>query len=176
MACRKLLAGESPVADRTDSVAAVQAVARRVGTGVGEFCLCLSWRFSIRSTEAMTSSDPRSIRAILRSALTQAMKQRDRESAGVYRAALGAIDNAGAIPIGDEHRAGAIEVSAAGVGRTEVARRALTEQDMVDIVHGEARERTAGAELLQTANPARARQLNSEANLLLVLIHAPEAD
>jgi uncharacterized protein YqeY len=124
----------------------------------------------------MTSSGSQSIRTILRSALTQAMKQRDCESTAVYRATLGAIDNAEAIPAGEEHRAGAIELSPAGVGRTEVARRALTEQDMIGIVRSEAQERTAAAGLMETANPPRARQLHNEANLLLVLVHAAEAD
>lgn len=108
--------------------------------------------------------------------MTQAMKHRDRESTAVYRAALGAIDNAEAIPIGDEHRAGAIEVSPAGVGRTDVPRRTLTEQDMIGIVRGEAQERTAAARLLETENPARAQQLHRESNLLLMLVRAPEAD
>ena len=104
------------------------------------------------------------------------MKERDRESTAVYRATLGAIDNAEAVPADEEHRAGAIEVSPAGVGRTEVARRALTEQDMMGIVRSEAQERAAAAGLLETANPPRARQLHGEANLLLALVHAPEAD
>lgn len=104
------------------------------------------------------------------------MKQRDREATAVYRTALGAIDNAEAIPTGNEYRAGAIESSPAGVGRAEVQRRTLTEQNMIGIVVGEAQERSAAAGLLETTNPAVAQRLHHEANLLLTLVHAPEAD
>jgi molybdopterin/thiamine biosynthesis adenylyltransferase len=50
----------------------------------------------------------------------------------VYRTAVDAIDNAEAIPAGNEYRVGSIESSAAGVGRAEVQRRTLTEQDMIE--------------------------------------------
>ena len=69
----------------------------------------------------------------MRSALTQAMKERDRESTAVYRATLGAIDNAVVIevavePAGQVHSEarvdllvicpihGAIEISVAVIG------------------------------------------------------------
>lgn len=104
------------------------------------------------------------------------MKQRDREATTVYRAALGAIDNAEAVPASNDHRAGAIELSPAGVGRAEVPRRVLTEQDMIEIVVGEAQERSAAARILETANPARAQQLLHEAKLLLTFVHAPDAN
>lgn len=67
----------------------------------------------------MTKTDPHSIRAALRSAMTHAMKQRDGETTAVYRAALGAIDNAEAVPLGDQHRAGPVGISPTGMGRTE---------------------------------------------------------
>ena len=51
----------------------------------------------------------------------------------VYRTALAAIDNAEAIPLAEEHRAGAIELSALGVGRTEAERRPLTLEEEIDI-------------------------------------------
>lgn len=104
------------------------------------------------------------------------MKQRDRTATAVYRAALGAIDNAEAIPLGHEHRAGAIELSPAGVGRAEVPRRKLSERDMVEIVVAEAQERSDAAILLETTNPSHAQQLRHEANLLLTLVDPPEAD
>lgn len=123
----------------------------------------------------MTASDPPSIRTTLKAVLLRAMKQRDREAALVYRAALGAIDNAETLPLGTEIRAGAIELSAVGVGRSDVPRRALTEHEMIAIVVGEARERSAAAGLVETTNPTYAKQLHREANLLLSFVHTPEA-
>ncbi len=103
-------------------------------------------------------SDPLPIRAALRSAITRSMKRRDRQAAAVYRVALGAIDNAEAVPAGDHDRAGAIESSPVGVGQTEVPRRLLTEKEMIGIVVGEAEERRAAADVLDTSSPVVARQ------------------
>jgi hypothetical protein len=106
--------------------------------------------------------------------MTRAMKQRDREATAAYRAALGAIDNAEAVPVGSEHRAGAIESSVVGVGRADVPRRELTEQDMIEIAAGEAQERRATAELVEATRPQDAERLRREASLLLSVIHGHE--
>ena len=63
------------------------------------------------------------VRITLRAEMTRAMKRRDREATAVFRAALGAIDNAEAVAVGSEHRAGAIETAVVGVGRSDVSRR-----------------------------------------------------
>jgi uncharacterized protein len=118
----------------------------------------------------MTEPAVPSVRAALRSAIISALKQRDRAAAALYRSALGAIDNASAIPASSAHRAGAIESSAVGVGRADVQRRELSERDMVEIVVGEADERRAAAELLEPARPEAAEQLRAEARLLLALL------
>lgn len=109
---------------------------------------------------------------MLRSAITTALKQRDRQSAAVYRAALGAIDNAEAVPTGDAQRAGAIESSVVGVGRAEAPRQALSEQTMREIVAAEADERRAAAELMRAGRPDAAEQLRAEAHLLRELLDA----
>lgn len=119
----------------------------------------------------MTEPATSSVRTRLRTAITHAVKQRDRSAAAVYRAALGAIDNAEAVPTGNARHAGPIELSSYGVGSAEAPRRVLTEQDMVAIVEGEARERCAAAELV---GPDAAARLRDEADLLRALARTPE--
>ena len=98
------------------------------------------------------------------------MKERDRTALGAYRTALAAIDNAEAVPLGEEHRAGAVEHSAVGVGRTDVERRAITEQEMAEIVRLDVQDRLATANSLASANPDAAQRLRREASLLLALV------
>jgi uncharacterized protein YqeY len=117
----------------------------------------------------VTAKDATSIRDALKSAVVQAMKRRDSEALAVYRTALAAIDNAEAVPIGPSNPVGAIELSAVGVGRTEAQRRALTEQDMIDIVLREADERRAAADSMSGLHPAEAQQLRREAGVLQAL-------
>ncbi len=104
--------------------------------------------------------------------MTRAMKDRDRAALAVYRTALAAIDNAEAVPLAEEHRAGAVELSPVGVGRTDAQRRSLTEQDMTEIVRREAQDRRATADSLAHANPGAAQQLRGEASLLSDLLDA----
>ena len=118
----------------------------------------------------MTATDARPVRDGLVSDLTAAMAQRDRAAMAVYRSVLSAIDNAQAVPLGEEHRAGAIELSAVGVGKTEVQRRPLTQSDMVEIVVHEADERRTAADNLARAKPDAAQQLRREAGLLQALV------
>lgn len=125
-------------------------------------------------TDPVTSSNPVSIRAALADAVTTAMKQRDRSALTVYRTALAAIDNAAAVPLRDEHRAGAVELSPAGVGRTEAERRTLTEAELADIVRLEAQERLVAADSLEGADPDAARRLRAEAGLLLAILNEPD--
>ncbi|HEY7047791.1 MAG TPA: hypothetical protein VH373_11265 [Jatrophihabitantaceae bacterium] len=110
------------------------------------------------------------VRAALQAAITQAMKRRDRAAAAVYRTALAAIDNAEAVPQGDQIRGGAIEQSPLGVGRAEATRRALTDGDMADVVRRDAQERLAAADSLAAANALAAERLRREARLLLDLV------
>jgi len=111
-----------------------------------------------------------SVRAALKSAINKALKRRDRQAAAVYRAALGAIDNAEAVPADGTAPAGAIGASAVGVGRTDMPRRALSEPEMRAIVRGEADERRAAADLIETREPSVAERLRAEATLLLDLL------
>ncbi len=98
------------------------------------------------------------------------MKQKDRAALAAYRTALAAIDNAEAVPLGEEHRAGAVELSPVGVGRADVERRPLTEQEMAEIIRLDAQDRLAAAKSLAGANPDAARRLRREASLLIALL------
>lgn len=104
------------------------------------------------------------------------MKRRDREATALFRSALGAIDNAEAVTVDSRHRGGAIESAAVGIGRSDVPRRDLTEQDVIHVVLGEADERRAAADLIEATHPDDARRLRREASLLASLTHGPEAD
>ena len=93
---------------------------------------------------AMTTSP--TIRELLRSEATAAMRRRDREALGTYRHALAAIDNAEAVvPDGGIPRAGAVEEAATGLGAAEVARRSLTEDDIRQVVEREIAEHEEAA-------------------------------
>jgi hypothetical protein len=111
-----------------------------------------------------------SVRTALRAAIATARKQRDRQAVAVYRGALGAIDNAEAVPAGSAHRAGAIESSAVGIGRADTPRRALTERTMREIVRRDAEERCAAAQLIEPTQPEAAEQLRADARLLRTLL------
>ncbi len=128
------------------------------------------WHIPIRCNEHMTDDAVPSVRTALRSAITHAMKQRDREATAVYRIALAAIDNAEAVPMGSEHRAGAIESSAVGVGQTDAPRRLLSEQDMIQIVWNEAEILRETADSLTDMHPEAARQRLRDAALLQTLL------
>jgi len=128
----------------------------------------------MRCTGSVRPTDPPSVRAALASGVTRAMKQRDRAALAAYRTALAAIDNAGAVPLGEEHRAGAVELSPIGVGRADAERRSLTEQDMAEIVRLEAQDRLAAADALATSSADTADRLRREASLLLALLDEPE--
>jgi len=116
-----------------------------------------------------------SLRQQLRAALPAAMKSRDRAAMSALRATLAAIDNAEAVaPAGGEVRGQAIEQVAIGVGATEVARRALTDIEVEEIVRTELAEReTAAAAYDRAGRSERAEQLRSEARALAA--HLPNA-
>jgi uncharacterized protein len=109
-----------------------------------------------------------SLRERLRTALPAAMKDRDRTATVALRAALAAIDNAEAVALEDGAQTSlAIEALPVGAGATEVARRALTEQEVEEIVRTEVDEReTAAADYERAGYPDRAEQLRDEARTL----------
>jgi len=120
-----------------------------------------------------------SIRARMRRALVNAMKQRDDAATSALRSALAAIDNAEALrvgaaaPLADGPIAGAVS----GVGAAEANRREVTEEEMVQIVRGEIASRlAAAAEYEQLGEDAQAARLRAEAAVLAPLTGPADGD
>ncbi len=118
----------------------------------------------------MTDEPDYSIRAALHARIKDALTRRDRPSLAVYRAALGAIDNAEAVPVSTVPPAGALEAAPVGAGSSDVPRRTLSEQQMRRLVQAETDELVAAADLIAPSNPAGADRLRHEAGLLQGLI------
>lgn len=117
----------------------------------------------------MTASRP-GLRALLRTELTRAMKHHDRLAAGALRSAIGAIDNAEALPAADPIGTGGdgpIAGAAVGLCSTEAPRRQLTPADVHAVVEAEVAERREAADEMEGAGrPDRAADLRREADLL----------
>jgi uncharacterized protein YqeY len=107
------------------------------------------------------------LRDRLRAALTVALKNRDRNGASTLRAVLAAIDNAEAVEAGAQVRAGAVEASPVGPGAAEVARRELSEADVIDIVRGEIEEQRRAAGVFEKSGRGdRAEELRAAADMV----------
>ncbi len=105
-------------------------------------------------------------RAVLRTRLITARKSKDSVSTAAIRSALSAIDNAETpdLPV---PRAGAIADSASGLGAAEVARRSLTDAEILGLIRAEADERRAAAgQLRSVGHDDRADQVEAEAAVL----------
>ena len=109
-----------------------------------------------------------SLRQRLRTALVAAMKERDRVAVTALRSALAAIDNAEAVDITAVASGSlAIESSPAGIGGAEAQRRALSGEDIAQIVRSEVADREAAAlEYDRAGRPERAEALRAEAGVL----------
>lgn len=115
----------------------------------------------------MTTTD--GLRTRLTEAVRPAMKARDRDRLRVLRTTLAAIDNAEAVPAAAS--AGALEASPSGVGATEVARRPLSELEVVAVVRLEVEEREQAATTYAAAgDQTRATVLRTEAEVLRELL------
>jgi uncharacterized protein len=119
--------------------------------------------------------DDGALRQRLASALTAALKGRDKIAASALRSALAAIDNASAVPAGpapaastgSPHFAGAV----AGLGAAEAERRDLSEAEIEEIVRTEVAERQAAAQTyLRAGHPGQADRLRQEAQVLMAAI------
>lgn len=78
------------------------------------------------------------------------------------RATLAALDNEEAVPMGD-HRAGAVETAAVGVGATDAPRRLLTWENVRGVLAQEVRERLSAAAEIEGVDPERALALRHDA-------------
>ncbi len=103
------------------------------------------------------------------------MRARDKAAVSALRATLGALDNAEAVPVGEDALRGvALEQSPVGAGATEAVRRELSERNVVDVVRAEAAERLeAAAQLTAPAHADRAARLRAEAAVLLRFLDEP---
>jgi uncharacterized protein YqeY len=109
------------------------------------------------------------LRAEMRRALTAAMKARDASAVRALRSVLAAIDNAEAADLSAAPRqeSGLIAGGVAGLGRGEVARRTVTEQDVRDALSTAVAEREAAVlqyDALQ--RPDEAQRLRDEVAVL----------
>jgi uncharacterized protein YqeY len=111
------------------------------------------------------------VRDLLQRALGDALKARDMVAVSALRSALGAIDNASAVPAGpgpvagatSRHFAGAAE----GLSATETERRGVSDQEASAIVRAEVAERQAAArDYDQAGRSERADRLRREADIL----------
>jgi uncharacterized protein len=111
------------------------------------------------------------MRSRLRKDLTAALKARNAVAVSALRSAIAAIENAESFdvnltepsPATSQHFAGAT----AGVGSSEVARRVLSEVDLIAIVRGEVEERGQAAdEYAKLGKVDPAERLRSEAEVL----------
>lgn len=120
----------------------------------------------------MTEPTELPLRDRLRAALPAALKARDRATASTLRATLAAIENAEAVDAGTgATKAGAIEASAVGIGVAEVARRELSEADVVAIVQAEISERERAAEVYAgSGHPDKAEELRAAAAALTAFL------
>jgi uncharacterized protein len=111
------------------------------------------------------------VRERLRAALPAAMKRRDAALVGLLRETLAARENAEAVPgAGDDPGSLALEASPVGAGAREVARRELSEDDVVRLVRGEISERQVAAAVYEQAGrPEQAQQLREQAGTLAEL-------
>ncbi|GAA1201083.1 GatB/YqeY domain-containing protein [Prauserella alba] len=87
------------------------------------------------------------LRTTMRAALKDAMKSKDKAATSALRSALGALDNAEAVPAGAAPDTGSDNVAGAvpGVGTADVARKELTADDVTGIVRAAVDERRANA-------------------------------
>ena len=110
------------------------------------------------------------LRASLRSRLTLAMRQRDREATAVLRSAIAAIENAEAVPAPASDAStgtGRVAGSALGVGATEAERRVLDAATERSIVVAEAASlHEAQRAYAAAGDSSRARSASAGAALL----------
>jgi uncharacterized protein len=114
----------------------------------------------------------------LRTALSAAMRTRDRPAITALRTALGAVANAEAVAVDPEPAAvtgdGAIAGAVAGLGAADVPRRELTAAAVAAIVRAEVDERrSAAAAYERSGEVERAATLHAEADVLDAVLAAP---
>ncbi len=117
------------------------------------------------------SSRSGDLRGRMATALTDAMRARDRVAVAALRSALSAVANAEAVAIDTMPRAGAAEASAVGAGAADAPRRELTEPDVRAVVAAElAEHERASAHLGDAGRPDEAQRVAAQAAVLRELL------
>jgi len=100
------------------------------------------------------------------------MKARDRDTVSALRSTMAAIDNAEAVDTSAMVTGSpAIERSPVGVGAAEIERRALTEDQMAEIVRTEMADREAAArDYDRTGNTEHAELLRAQARAIAAVL------
>jgi uncharacterized protein YqeY len=117
------------------------------------------------------------VRDLLQRALVEALKVRDMVAASALRSALGAIDNASAVPARPATVTGPtsqyVAGAATGLGAAETERRGLSDREASAIVQAEIAERQAAAQDYdQAGHTERAGRLRQEADILVSALAA----
>jgi len=115
-----------------------------------------------------------SIQTILRDALKQAMRERDRQRMSTLRSALSRLDNAAAIDVSARPAAGAIEASPTGLDANEAERLVIDESSLRALVIDEASELETSAELIGAGEAADTQRAEAQALRELVTGAGPE--
>jgi len=117
------------------------------------------------------SGAPDDLRARMATALTAAMRARDRVAVSAIRSALSAVANAEAVPVDTMPRAGAVETAAVGAGAADAPRRELTPDDVRAVVEAEAAEHDrSAAHLADAGRPDDAARVSAGADVLRALL------
>ncbi|GAB3585739.1 hypothetical protein [Calidifontibacter terrae] len=105
------------------------------------------------------------IRAELRAALAEAMREQDRDAVTALRAGIARLDNAEAT--GEDEPAGSTEDSPTGRGADDVPRHELSEHEVQFLLAAEVDEREiAAAHYDRLGEPERAEHLRAQADAL----------
>ncbi len=113
----------------------------------------------------MTTDESQSFLATLKAALRAAMRERKATEVTTLRGLISAIDNAQAVPVGDKHDTYVFH--AFGDSAVEVPRRALSQDDIRQLVEAEIRARNDAAEdYRRLGRDDKAQELTDEVEIL----------
>ena len=126
--------------------------------------------------DRVTAPDESPLRVKLRLALASAMKERDTTAVSVLRTSLAAIDNAETVDVPEDPRSreGPISGAVMGHGAGDVARRTLSEGEIMTILDRQLADRNSAAvhyqELGRHEDAARLRR---EVEILTAVVNDP---
>lgn len=113
----------------------------------------------------MTTDESQSFLAMLKADLRTAMRERKAAAVTTLRGLISAIDNAQAVPVGDRHDTYVFH--AFGDSAVEVPRRALSRDDIREVVEAEIRIRNdAAADYRRLGRDDKAQELTDEVEIL----------